>query len=113
MTRSPRLHQVTVYSGRGEHDKARVHLEEAHSLFSSALQRGVADEGELAEAHTLSCFYLAQVFGHLGQVALSAAMCQVTLRRQCALPNLDRREWALNAVQLSGYFLTQDDWVRK
>ena len=100
-----------VWSGRGEQEKARVHLEEAHSTFSSALEQGLTDDGELAEAHTLSCFYLAQVFGHLGQVALSAAMCQVTLRRQCLLPNLDRREWALNAVQLSGYFLTQEDWV--
>lgn len=100
-----------VWSGRGEHEKARVHLEEAHAIFGSALEQGAADEGELAEAHTMSCFYLAQVFGHLGQVALSAAMCQVTLRRQCLLPNLDRREWALNAVQLSGYFLTQDDWI--
>ena len=100
-----------VWSGRGEHEKARVHLEEAHSIFSSALEQGCADEGDLAQAHTMSCFYLAQVFGHLGQVALSAAMCQITLRRQCLLPDLDRREWALNAVQLSGYFLTQDDWV--
>lgn len=100
-----------VWSGRGEHEKARVHLEEAHSVFSSALEQGCADQGELAEAHTLSCFYLAQVFGHLGQVALSAAMCQVTLRRQCLMPHLDRREWAMNAVQLSGYFLTQEDWV--
>jgi hypothetical protein len=100
-----------VWSGRGEHEKARVHLEDAHAIFSSALEQGAVDEGELAEAHTMSCFYLAQVFGHLGQVALSAAMCQITLRRQCLLPNLDRREWALNAVQLSGYFLTQDDFV--
>jgi hypothetical protein len=100
-----------VWSGRGEHEKARVHLEEAHAIFSNALEQGSADVGELAEAHTMSCFYLAQVFGHLGQVALSAAMCQVTLRRQCLMPNLDRREWAMNAVQLSGYFLTQDDWV--
>jgi hypothetical protein len=100
-----------VWSGRGEHEKARVYLEEAHSIFSTARVQGYADEGELAEAHTLSCFYLAQVFGSLGQVSLSAAMCQITLRRQCLLPNLDRREWALNAVQLSGYFLTQEDWV--
>ena len=27
------------------------------------------------------------------------------------LPNLECRKWALNAVQLSGYFLTQDDFV--
>ena len=48
--------------------------------------------------HTLTLFYLAQVYGNLKQAKLSAQYCQATLSRQLEAEEYDSIEWSLNCA---------------
>ena len=59
---------------------------------------------ESTYTHTL--YYLAQVYGQLGESDQSAHHCQVTLRRQLETRSYHPVEWALNAATLSQFYTT-------
>ena len=61
-------------------------------------------EISLEKTHTLTFFYLAQVFGSQGDLTSSASYCHSTLKRQLELKDYDPIEWALNSATLSQYY---------
>ncbi|XP_066596060.1 KIF-binding protein-like [Prorops nasuta] len=65
----------------------------------------------LHKLHTLTLYYLAQIYGTLKDHHKSAQYCHMTLRRQLgdgSLQNLDHIDWALNAATLSQYFMENE-----
>lgn len=63
---------------------------------------------ELEGLYTLCTFYLAQVFGHLGELEKSAKYCHMTLRRQLDANSYEPIDFALNAATLSQYFVGEN-----
>lgn len=72
------------------------------------------DEREKAfeSYHTLTLFYLAQVYGNLKQSKLSAQFCQITLSRQLEAGEYDPVEWSLNCATLSQYYITAENFAQ-
>ncbi|XP_076749672.1 KIF-binding protein [Xylocopa sonorina] len=66
----------------------------------------------LEKVHTLTLYYLAQVYSSLKDHRQSAIYCHMTLRRQLGdndiMQDLDYIDWALNAATLSQYFMSND-----
>ncbi|KAL9924711.1 KIF-binding protein [Glossina fuscipes] len=63
---------------------------------------------EFESLYTLCCFYLAQVYGHLGELEKSAQYCHMTLKRQYSAQNYEPIDFALNSATLSQYFIGQN-----
>ena len=59
----------------------------------------------LEKLHTLTLYYLAQVYGSLEDYFKSAIYCHMTLNRQLESKDFESVEWALNAATLSQFFL--------
>ncbi|KAG0713528.1 KIF1-binding protein [Chionoecetes opilio] len=114
-----------LWSNRGLYVTARHHLDRAdalyteyqqlstklprsiHSLFSPCNEKGAEDKSgvpALEKLHTLTYYYLAQVYGHLGAPDRSAWYCHSTLQRQLASKDYDPLEWAINAATLSQFY---------
>lgn len=111
-------HRNVFSTARRHLDRANVIYEEyqkqnansprtIHSLFSACTE-GEPDENSgtaaLEKLHTLTFYYLAQVFGHLGMPEKSAWYCHSTLQRQLASKDYDPVEWAINAATLSQFY---------
>uniref|UniRef100_A0A182MAY3 KIF-binding protein n=1 Tax=Anopheles culicifacies TaxID=139723 RepID=A0A182MAY3_9DIPT len=62
----------------------------------------------LESNHTLTLYYLAQVFGFLDNLADSAQYCHMTLQRQLEYNEYEHIDWALNAVTLSQFYFPQN-----
>lgn len=62
--------------------------------------------------HTLTLFYLAQVYGNLKQPKLSAQYCQTTLSRQLESGEYDAIEWSLNCATLSQYYFSSENYAQ-
>ena len=69
-------------------------------------------EKDFENLHTLTLFYLAQVYGNLGQAKISAQYCQNTLSRQLETREYDAIEWTLNSVTLSQYYLGLEQFAQ-
>ncbi|KAM7352485.1 KIF-binding protein [Cochliomyia hominivorax] len=115
-----------VYANRAEYKKSHEYLvdsEKAYKDFKvtekSALvitdvfgteeeiEEGKGPE-ELESLYTLCTFYLAQVYGNLGELEKSAQYCHLTLRRQVEAKSYEPIDFALNSATLSQYFLGQN-----
>lgn len=59
----------------------------------------------LEKLHTLTLYYLAQIYGTLKDCLKSAIYCFMTLKRQLDSGDYDHVEWALNAATLSQFFM--------
>lgn len=70
---------------------------------SDEIEKGKGQES-LEKTCTLTYFYLAQVFGQLGDLETSAKYCHLTLNRQLELKDYEPVEWALNSATLSQYY---------
>lgn len=102
-----------IWTNRSEPERALPFLEDARAAYEEA-PAGTRTTREEA-GHTQTLFYLAQVLGQLGREDESAAMCGGCLRRQ-----LERRggvgwtspeEWAQNAAQLAGFYVSKAHWA--
>ncbi|XP_035908712.1 KIF-binding protein [Anopheles stephensi] len=62
----------------------------------------------LESNHTLTLYYLAQVFGFLDNLADSAQYCHMTLQRQLEYNEYEHVDWALNAVTLSQFYFPKN-----
>lgn len=121
------LNQMGIlWSNRGELEKAKEILCEAEKIYTGfkALDTapltiydifGTVDEIEndkgrkvLEKNYTLTLFYLAQVFGGVGDLHKSAVYCHITLRKQLEMKEYDSIDWALNSATLSQYFCTNN-----
>ncbi|EDW77594.1 uncharacterized protein Dwil_GK24585 [Drosophila willistoni] len=85
----------------------------AHSLmdiFSPPDDTSATHSGptELENLYTLCCFYLAQMFGHLGELEKSAQFCHRTLHRQLEYKSYDAIDFALNTATLSQYYIGEE-----
>ncbi|KAG5677083.1 hypothetical protein PVAND_006867 [Polypedilum vanderplanki] len=67
------------------------------------IEKGKGNES-LEKIITLTYFYLAQVYGQLGDLETSAKYCHLTLKRQLELKDYDPIEWALNSATLSQFY---------
>lgn len=66
----------------------------------------------LEKINVLTLFYLAQVFGSLGELEKSANYCHTTLKKQLIeLGEYESIDWALNAATLSQYFCTNNRYT--
>lgn len=111
-----------LWGNRNEQQKALECLLKAKAVYEShvALPPPITDvqwlvgeetsEWEREKAfeghHTLTLFYLAQVYGNLKQSKLSAQYCRTTLSRQLESEDYDALEWSLNCATLSQYYMT-------
>uniref|UniRef100_A0A182JD65 KIF-binding protein n=1 Tax=Anopheles atroparvus TaxID=41427 RepID=A0A182JD65_ANOAO len=102
--------------------ESKQFLDEAKDLYLEAKEMqlepltmadlfGTKDEVEkgkgstlLESNHTLTLYYLAQVFGFLEDLAESARYCHMTLKRQLEYNQYEHIDWALNAATLSQYY---------
>lgn len=113
-----------VWGNRGDQQKALEYLLKAKAVYEShvALPPPLTEtewlsgqpaskaerEATFEGLHTLTLFYLAQVYGNLEQAKLSAQCCQATLSRQLEAGEYDALEWSLNCATLSQYYLNTD-----
>ena len=121
-------HLGVLWGNRGEQQKALEYLLKAKAVYESHIAlpppitdtewiTGSADEDwkrekQMEGNHTLTLFYLAQVYGNLQQPKLSAQYCQTTLGRQLENREYDPVEWSLNCATLSQYHMTSENWLQ-
>ncbi|XP_067009933.1 KIF-binding protein [Anabrus simplex] len=81
-----------------------------HDLFclSDSETPQIDSETSLEKIHTLTLYYLAQIYGSLNDHLKSAVYCHTTLRRQLESKEFDSIEWSLNAATLSQYFMEKN-----
>ncbi|XP_042237944.1 KIF-binding protein-like isoform X2 [Homarus americanus] len=80
-----------------------------YSLFSTNSEKDSSCDDTsgidaLEKLHTLTFYYLAQVYGHLGAPDKSAWYCHSTLQRQLASKDYDPIDWSINAATLSQFY---------
>lgn len=114
-----------LWMNRGETEKSQAHLINAETYFKTFTEKqvpsfttkdlfageGNANDKELEKNHALTLFYLAQVFGKLGNLGKSAIYCHYTLKKQLQINDFDPIDWALNSATLSQYFCTNNRYT--
>lgn len=80
-------------------------------LFGSE-ESDVNDFMLLEKGHTLTLYYLAQVYGVLKENLKSAVYCHTTLRRQLQYNDYEPIDWALNSATLSQFFAEQNGFYQ-
>ncbi|XP_053675850.1 KIF-binding protein [Anopheles nili] len=106
--------------------ESKQYLDQAKDIYMEAKEQelqpltmadlfGTKDEVEkgkglklLESNHTLTLYYLAQVFGFLNNLEDSARFCHMTLRRQLEYNEYEHIDWALNAATLSQYYFPKN-----
>lgn len=79
-----------------------------HDLFNHRDEEAMNGATILEKLNTLTLFYLAQVFGSLGNLEKSAVYCHTTLKKQLLQNDFEPVDWALNAATLSQFFCTNN-----
>ncbi|XP_058058801.1 KIF-binding protein [Anopheles bellator] len=121
------LNQLGIMSCNSSNFKdSAQHLNQAKDLYAEAKELqlepltmgdlfGTKEEVEkgkglklLESNHTLTLYYLAQVFGFLDNLADSARYCHMTLKRQLEYNEYEHVDWALNAVTLSQFYFPRN-----
>lgn len=115
-----------LWMNRGETEKAKSYLVDAETFYKTfkeskaeplsiydvfdgnSTSEGGKGEKLLEKHNVMTQFYLAQVFGSLGDLEKSAIYCHATLKKQLLLGEYEPIDWALNAATLSQYFCTND-----
>ena len=62
--------------------------------------------------HTYTLYFLAQVYGNMGESDTSALYCHATLCRQLESKQFDGIDWSLNSAALSQYFITNGQFAQ-
>lgn len=121
---------ISVYNQNGilwskrEPEKSKVYLEKAEAFYKNIKNdsKDIIDYNELfmknLESHdkvvalekfeknfTLTLYYLAQIYGVLGNALKSSVYCHVTLKRQLEFNDYEPIDWALNTATLSQFFM--------
>lgn len=120
-----------MWMNRGETEKAKdflIKAEEFCNTFRDTKQEPLSIHNILNKTHlksengsngkllekinVLTLFYLAQVWGSLGELNKSANYCHNTLKKQLVeLEEYEPIDWALNAATLSQYFCTNNRYT--
>lgn len=112
---------------QNEPEESKIYLETAENLYVEFKKKSVApvDISDLFQAnlesynteianknfekdHTLTLYYLAQIYGAMKDALKSAVYCHITLQRQLETNDFDHIEWALNAATLSQFFMEKN-----
>ena len=109
-------HIGVLWASRDDHTKALETLCRSRELYEQHKDK-VTDESwdpptRCDALYTLTMFYLAQVYGHVGDSEQSAQCCIVTLQRQLTAGDCDRQEWSNNCMHLSTYFVNNGEYGR-
>lgn len=121
------LNQLGIlWSHRDDSEKSKEYLERSQRLYAdfkdlkiapvcfSDLFRSSGENNEeesymyLEKTHTLTLYYLAQIYGNLKDQLKSAIYCHVTLKRQLVFNDHEPVDWALNAATLSQFFMEKN-----
>lgn len=102
-----------LWSGRGSLKKAIVYLKAAKLLYEESdkeerIKKQFFFKGDIESVHTHNLYYLAQVYGHLGDATLSAQYCRETLNRQYlrGMSDVDQiLDWVKNCMGISDFYL--------
>ncbi|XP_012285625.1 KIF1-binding protein homolog [Orussus abietinus] len=115
-----------LWSTRNEPEKAKEFFERAEQIYNDYSKDenyrppiGMAEIFDvstddlsstkmLQKLHTLTIYYLAQVYGMLNEHLKSAVYCHTTLCHQLESDDLDYVDWALNAATLSQFFIERN-----
>lgn len=118
-----------LWSNRADVEQAKEYLDNAEETYQAFKKTGSipltiydtfgpSDEIEpgkgekmLEKINTLTLFYLAQVYGNLGDLHKSAIYCHTTLKKQLLMNEYDSIDWALNSATLSQYFCTNNRYT--
>ncbi|XP_058818849.1 KIF-binding protein [Topomyia yanbarensis] len=121
------LNQLGIlYCNWGNFEESNRYLDKAKEAYEEGKRRqiepltmsdlfGTKDEIEkgkglqlLERIHTLTLYYLAQVYGYLEDLVKSAHFCHLTLKRQLDYNDYEHVDWALNSATLSQYYFPKD-----
>lgn len=122
------LNQLGIlWSNRDNVQKSKEYLERAQKLyvdfkgltvvpvgFNDLFKLFVEEMDEeksvafFEKTHTLTLYYLAQIYGNLKDALKSAVYCHVTLKRQLEFNDYEHIDWALNAATLSQFFMEKN-----
>ncbi|GLV31337.1 uncharacterized protein CBL_11068 [Carabus blaptoides fortunei] len=121
------LNQLGIlWSHRDDSEKSKEYLERSQKLYADFKDLNIApvcfndlfrSSGEkneeesymyLEKTHTLTLYYLAQIYGSLKDQLKSAIYCHVTLKRQLEFNDHEPIDWALNAATLSQFFMEKN-----
>lgn len=125
------LNQLGILWSKREDEakKAKEYLEQAEKIYNEYKKQqeqqqqvgksmsrlfGIDDPNEpptneiIEKLHTLTLYYLAQIYGSLGHHLDSAAYCHMTLKRQLEMNDFESVDWALNAATLSQFFMEKN-----
>ncbi|KAH8282818.1 hypothetical protein KR054_010070 [Drosophila jambulina] len=83
-------------------------IQDIFSPSEEGQQTAPAGVKELESLYTLVCFYLAQMYGHLGETEKSAKCCHRTLYRQLQYKSYDAIDFALNTATLSQFYIGEE-----
>lgn len=103
-----------LWAGRGNVKRSFMFLHSLHRvyhLFSTQRQENnqTAMDTEIESVYTHCCYYLAQCYGHLGDVSKSSFYCHETLQRQLkSIPDSRSAiEWIRNCLGMSDYYISR------
>lgn len=118
-----------LYSKRDEPEKSRTFLERAEGSYVKYMldckkapyamrdlfvaergERPEANYAKLESAYTHTLYYLAQVYGNVGEFDRAACYCHATLKRQLESKVFDPIEWSVNAATLSQHFVSRPEY---
>ncbi|XP_058808356.1 KIF-binding protein [Phymastichus coffea] len=123
------LNQLGIlWSKLDDTSKAKEYLERAEKQFKDykslkikesppvnmSTLFGIDDSNEplateiMEKLYTLTLYYLAQIYGNLGDLIKSSVYCHMTLRRQLEMNDFDSIDWALNCATLSQFFMEKE-----
>lgn len=119
--------QFGILWSQREPEKSKVYLEKAEQiylkykdksetpmdisdLFQANIETYDAETAlkNLEKIHTLTLYYLAQIFGAMKEALKSSIYCHITLQRQLQMDDYDPIDWALNAATLSQFFMEKN-----
>ncbi|XP_018571716.1 KIF1-binding protein homolog [Anoplophora glabripennis] len=119
--------QFGILWSQREPEKSKVYLEKAEQLYlkykegcetpvdiSDLFQVNIETyDTEIAlknleKIHTLTLYYLAQIYGAMKEALKSSIYCHITLQRQLQMSDYDPIDWALNAATLSQFFMEKN-----
>lgn len=93
-------------------DSSREPVNMAQNFGIEPVKDELSPKEIIEKIHTLTLYYLAQVYSSLKDHCQSAIYCHMTLRRQLGendiMQDFDYIDWALNTATLSQYFIEND-----
>lgn len=119
--------QYGILWSQREPETSRIYLEKAEQIYKdfkmsgeipvnitdlfqvNLVTRDIDTTWKLFEKmHTLTLYYLAQIFGTLKDALKSAVYCHWTLQRQLEFNDYEPIDWALNSATLSQFFMEKN-----